>query len=56
LARTDSIPPAKDAWFSYPHATLIWFQEDFAFPIDAAVMAEIRALDWSAVAVDAADK
>jgi hypothetical protein len=27
---------------------VIWFQDDFAFPIDRAVVAELEALDWEA--------
>lgn len=49
------VTPKEEGWFSHSRATLIWFQEDFAFPIDAEVMAQIRALDWSAIAVDTSD-
>ena len=49
------VEPEKDAWFSYSRGTVIWFQENFAFPIDAEVMAQIRALDWNAVAIDTSD-
>jgi hypothetical protein len=31
--------------------TIIWFQHDFALPIDAAVLAHIRGVDWAALAV-----
>ena len=49
------VDPGKEGWFSYSRATLIWFQEDFAFPIEAAVMAQILGLDWGAVAADTSD-
>src|SRR5688572_26050855 len=28
--------------------TIVWFQDDFALPIDAAVLELIRAIDWDA--------
>jgi hypothetical protein len=31
---------------------LIWFQGDFAFPIDPAVLNHIRSLDWERFAMD----
>lgn len=34
---------------------LIWFQDEFAFPIDPKVEAEIRALDWDSLAEDYTD-
>ena len=49
------VEPNKDGWFSHSRGILVWFQENFAFPIDAEVMAQIRALDWNAVAIDASD-
>ena len=42
-------------WFRYSHATVVWFQEGFAFPIDGEAMAQIAALDWYAIAADASD-
>jgi hypothetical protein len=31
--------------------TVIWFQDDFAFPIDPLVLIEIASIDWDAHAV-----
>jgi hypothetical protein len=32
--------------------TLIWFQDDFALPVDAGVLAHIQALDWETLATE----
>jgi|ERR1043166_866913 hypothetical protein len=45
----------EESWFRHSLATVVWFQETFAFPIDAEVMAQIRELEWGAIAVDASD-
>jgi hypothetical protein len=31
--------------------TVIWFQDEFAFPIDPLVLIEIASIDWDAHAV-----
>ena len=49
------VEPTEGGWFSHSRGTLVWFQENFAFPIDPEVMAQIRALDWNTVAVDSSD-
>jgi len=49
------VEPKEEGWFRHSHATIVWFQEEFAFPIDAEVMAQIRTIEWSAIAVDASD-
>lgn len=36
----------------YSSLTLIWFQDDFAMPVDAGVLAQIQALDWEALATE----
>lgn len=44
LAKPDSEP--------YSSLTVIWFQEDFALPLDAQVLAHIQSLDWETLATD----
>ena len=34
------------------HLTLIWFQDDYAFPIDPLVVEHIQTLEWARHAVD----
>ena len=34
------------------HCTIVWFQDELAMPIDAAIMERIKAFDWDAHAVD----
>jgi len=31
---------------------VIWFQDDFALPVDAQVLAHIQSLDWEVLATD----
>lgn len=31
---------------------MVWFQQDFAMPIDPVVLAKIKALDWEREAVN----
>jgi hypothetical protein len=31
---------------------IIWFQNDFALPIDPAVVEQIKAIDWDSAAYD----
>jgi hypothetical protein len=44
LSKPDSEP--------YSSLTMIWFQDDFALPVDAQVLAHIQSLDWEALARD----
>ncbi len=44
LAKPDSEPMSS--------LTLIWFQDDFALPVDAEVLAHIQSLNWEALATD----
>ncbi len=36
----------------YSQLVVVWFQDEFAFPIDPAVRERIRAIDWEAHATD----
>jgi uncharacterized protein (TIGR02996 family) len=50
VGRFDSSPVEAHADFS--ELAVIWFQDEFAFPIDPRVMAQLRAIDWDGHAVD----
>ena len=41
--------PDSDIWSSM---VLVWFQDDFALPIDSNVLAHIQELDWESCAKD----
>jgi hypothetical protein len=48
----DSFPPARDQLEHGSSLTIVWFQENFALPIDKTVLDSIQAIDWNAVAWD----
>jgi uncharacterized protein (TIGR02996 family) len=52
VARFTSLQPAKDKNRHASELVVIWFQDDFAFPIDPAVREHIRAIDWEKHAAD----
>jgi len=55
VARYNSRHPVhdhSDPILYYSQLSVIWFQEDFAFPIDGAVLEELRQLDWEKLAYD----
>ncbi len=43
---------ARDREKDYSGLVVIWFQEEFAFPIDPKVAAQLQALDWERLATD----
>jgi uncharacterized protein (TIGR02996 family) len=47
-----SYQPAKDKNRHASHLTVIWFQHEWAFPIDPGVREQIRAIDWEKHAHD----
>src|SRR5262245_13604892 len=47
VADFHSVEPAHEGTFDL---TVVWFQDDYALPIDPDVSAHIRGLDWTAVA------
>jgi hypothetical protein len=51
------VSPAGDMTTVYPSSYLmvVWYQDDFALPIDNAVLADLRALDWERLATDVED-
>lgn len=40
--------PAKDM----SSLTVVWYQNDFAYPIDDGILADLRSLDWDRLATD----
>lgn len=52
IGRFTCLEPARDSSKDYSSLTVIWFQEDFAFPIEAGVLEQIRMLDWTRYALD----
>jgi hypothetical protein len=52
VARLRSASPARDPDKAYSELSVVWFQDAFAFPIDADVAAALRRLDWVSLALD----
>jgi len=52
IARFQSYQPARDTTKDFSVLSVIWFQADFAFPIDAAMLDALSRLDWEAHAHD----
>jgi uncharacterized protein (TIGR02996 family) len=48
----ESTPPVGNSESKGSELVVIWFQDEFAFPIDPAVREQIRAIDWEKHAVD----
>lgn len=48
----DSFQPARDSHRDGSALTIIWFQHEWAFPIDPVVREQIRAIDWEKHAHD----
>jgi hypothetical protein len=55
LAAFESVPPARDQTECYSFLKIVWFQEEFALPIDPEVEKQIREVDWNRLAVDVSD-
>jgi hypothetical protein len=54
VARLESRYAARDKSgdFFFSGLGVVWFQPDFAFPIESAVLAQLQSLDWGRHAVD----
>jgi hypothetical protein len=52
IGRFRSRQPARDRELDYSMLEILWFQEQFAMPIDGAVLAHIREIDWAEWAND----
>lgn len=49
---TSHDPVRRGTRCDYSGLIVIWFQPDFAFPIEESVFAEIQAIDWDRHAID----
>jgi hypothetical protein len=52
IAQFRSAALANDAAGIFSVLRVIWFQDEFAFPIDPGVLVELAALDWEAQAAN----
>ncbi|SIO56877.1 hypothetical protein SAMN05444166_5308 [Singulisphaera sp. GP187] len=52
IGRFDSLQPARNETSDLSGLVVIWFQDEFAFPIDPPVVAQILSIDWEAHAAD----
>jgi hypothetical protein len=52
IGRFHSSYPARDTGKDYSALTIIWFQDDYAFPISPDVERAIHAVDWDRLARD----
>jgi hypothetical protein len=48
----ESLSPARDPSQDYSGLIIIWFQEDYAFPIEPEALEQILAVDWARLAAD----
>jgi hypothetical protein len=51
-ARFRSLRPVADQTKDVSMLVVIWFQEQFALPIDPEIEAQLKALDWESLATD----
>ena len=52
VAHFTSDRPARSEYADFSGLVVLWFQDDYAFPIDPAAFDQIRALDWDRIAAD----
>jgi hypothetical protein len=52
IGRFDSLEPARDQTKDYSGLVIIWYQDEFAFPIDPIVVNEFQMIDWEHYAID----
>ena len=52
IGRFESLEPARDQNCDLSGLVVIWFQDEFALPIDASVLDQIREIDWEKHAAD----
>ena len=52
IGQFTSFQPARGANRDGSHLTIIWFQDEWAFPIDPGMREQIRAIDWEQHAHD----
>jgi len=44
--------PAHNPALDEAYLTVVWLQDEFALPIEASVLAQMRAIDWRTLATD----
>lgn len=47
-----SFSPVNDAEKHGSSLTVVWYQDDYALPIDAEILKELKRLDWDSLAID----
>jgi len=52
VGRFRSLSPAREPGHDYSALTIIWFQDQYAFPIDPDVERAIAGIDWGTFAID----
>ncbi|MBV1908482.1 MAG: hypothetical protein KUG78_04120 [Kangiellaceae bacterium] len=52
MALYKSLAPARDKTLFYSELPIVWFQDDFAFPIEESIIKDISQLDWKKLAHD----
>jgi hypothetical protein len=52
MASFKDVLPVRDRDKHLSVLTVIWFQNDFALPIEQTVLEQLRLLDWDSLAVD----
>jgi hypothetical protein len=52
VGRFHSVEPARDLAKDCSQLVVIWFQEEFAFPIDPLVTEQLQGIDWERLACD----
>lgn len=52
IGRFESLSPARDPHCDGSGLVVIWYQEEFALPIDASVVAQLLSIKWEKHAAD----
>jgi hypothetical protein len=52
IAQFDCFDPVKDKSMDASTLPIVWFQSDFAFPIEDAILEHLRSLNWEKYASD----
>jgi hypothetical protein len=50
LAQFDCLDTALNPVADFSSLSIVWFQDEFALPIDPSILQSIRAIDWRAYA------
>ena len=52
IGRFESFQPARDQGAHFSSLVIVWFQDEFALPIEKPALDSIQAVDWPALADD----